>query len=93
MELLSFAGLSWVRLFNFGGINHLFSASAQNSAGKAAFLPHSLSREKHACKGIASGLKKISTPRYASGSIFLAALASTAATLRCCAPAHSATLR
>jgi hypothetical protein len=34
-------------------------------------------------------LKKISTPRYASGSIFLAVLASAAATLHCCAPLRS----
>jgi hypothetical protein len=43
-------------------------------------------------KGITSGLKKISTPRCASGSIFSAALAATAATLRRCVPTHSATL-
>jgi hypothetical protein len=54
----------------------------------APFVP-----QKHTCKGITSGLKKSPHLRYAPGSIFLAALAGTAATLRRCAPAHSATLR
>jgi hypothetical protein len=54
----------------------------------APFVP-----QKHACKGKTSGLKKISTRRYALGSIFFAALASATATLHCCAPTHSATLR
>jgi hypothetical protein len=70
----------------------IFSNFPQNNAGKAAFRPHSLRREKTCLQGQDKRLKKISTLRYASGSIFLAALASTAATLRRCAPAHAATL-
>jgi hypothetical protein len=34
-----------------------------------------MQKKKHTCKGKTSGSKKISTPRYASGSIFFAALA------------------
>ena len=45
---------------------------------------------KTCLQGQASGLKKISTPRSASGSIFFATLAHTASTLSSCAPAHYA---
>jgi hypothetical protein len=65
----------------------------KNNAGKKVFVNRSLCSTKTCLQGYNKRLKKISTPRYASGSIFLAALAGTAATLRCCAPAHSATFR
>ncbi|MDR1591941.1 MAG: hypothetical protein LBS16_03530 [Prevotellaceae bacterium] len=45
--------------------------------------------QKHSNNGKTSGLKKISTFQV----VFFAALVATAATLRRCTPAHSATLR
>jgi hypothetical protein len=52
-----------------------------NRIGKAVFVIPPLCSQKHSPKGKTSSLKKISTPRYASGSIFSAALVATASTL------------
>jgi hypothetical protein len=79
--------------FNFSGINHLISASVQNNAGKKVFVNCSLCSTKTYLQGQGKRLKKIFTPRYASGSIFLVALVSTAITFCCCALAHSVMLR
>jgi hypothetical protein len=58
------------------GINHLvISCLRSNRAGNKVFVNRSLCSQKHSRKGITSSLKKISTPRFASGSIFFAALA------------------
>lgn len=46
-----------------------------NQAGNKVFVNRLLCSQKHSRKGITSSLKKISTPRFASGSIFFAALA------------------
>ena len=52
-----------------------------NRIGKAVFVIPPLCSQKHTHKGKTSSLKKISTPRYASGSIFSSALVATASTL------------
>jgi hypothetical protein len=49
--------------------------------GKRVFVNRFLCSTKTRLQGKDKRLKKISTPRYASGSIFLAVLASAAATL------------
>lgn len=55
------------------GINLLIISLRTNNAGKAVFLPHSLSREKTYLQGQDKWLEKIFTPRCASGSIFSSA--------------------
>ena len=52
-----------------------------NRIGKVVFVIPPLCSQKHSPKGKTSSLKKISKLRYASASIFSAALVATASTL------------